>query len=44
MICFRMSIELETKLEILQLFYQKGDSLTECLRAYNKIHHFQNDQ
>ncbi|KAA3669773.1 uncharacterized protein DEA37_0011453 [Paragonimus westermani] len=38
-----MSLDLETKLEIVQLYYRNGDSLTACLRAYKKKHKLHND-
>lgn len=38
-----MSCDLDCKLEIVQLYYRNGDSLTACMRAYKKTHGLHND-
>ncbi len=38
-----MPIDIDTKLELVQLFYRNGDSLSNCMRAFKKKHNLRND-
>ena len=43
LMCFRVSLDSVKNLEIVQLYYRNGDSLTACLRAYKTKYHLHND-
>lgn len=42
-VCVDMSCDIDCKLELVQLYYTNGESLTACMRAYKKTHGLHNN-